>query len=692
MAVAVQSSTTAAQTSNSLTLTLTRPSGLVDGDLLVACVAHKNGAGALNTPTGWTAAGSIEIAGGWMGSRIFYRIASGEPATQDFTTDTSDKLSGVLVRIDGQHASSFLNAFGSDSNTSSSETASVSPSVTTTADGCLILSFHANREVSAPVNGSPPSGTTQTAFAESSFGAAAAVAQEKQATKAATGAATWTLDAAGPWAAWTVAIAPAAGGGGGGGGTSEGGRPPIKRGLYLKNGEGDESGIPLASFWNKVNSSSRIRGACVIVFWDNIETSKNVYDFSVIDSAITQANAIGKKLTLELRVHSYGTSAENVTTVGVPSYIWQSSEYGGIAGAYGLARKHKNQFSVRLWDANVMERIALLFEAVLAYCSGKSVDAVFNNESTVGAIDSANADASDYTPAKMVAQYKTLIERATAAAGSDTRFCFVANFVKNGNNNDGGDLDTLFDYCADNDAGWSAPDPLSLDKPVSGWATGNFRMQQQDLAATGTTTNPVVSGVAPIPYMPLGEQGAGAFIELSGGYLGSGKNLLDFMLYLIEQCGMEFLAVTENYQSLANYTGGALLGYQEIVTLLDDSNVPAADLAVLQAWADAADSEGGVTGSATQSLPSLRQSAVALLGNVAVQTLPSLTQSATGASASYIAVATQTLPSLTQAATGTHSIATNIAAQMLPGLSQAGTGRTFYWAQVVPGTETWRVQ
>ncbi len=680
-------------TSKGLTLTIPFPAGVVDGDLLVAFISSKIPSGDINTPSGWTAVGPRIAAGGWITGQAFYRIAASEGASQNFTTTVSERSSGVMLRIDGQHASTFLNAFASDSNTSSSETSSVSPSVTTTADGCLVLSFHANRDAEAPTDGAPPSGMSQVAHTTASFGAAAAVAQATQATMGATGAKSWTLDAAGAWITWTVAIAPATTGGGGGGGTSEGGRPVIPRGLYLKNGEGDESGIPLANFWTRVNSSARVRGACVIIFWDNIETSKGVYDFNVIDNAITEANAISKKLTLELRVHSYGASAENVTTVGVPSYIWQGSEYGGVAGAYGLARKHKNQYSVRQWDPQVMERVALLFEAVLTYCSGKLPSVVFNNETTPGAIDANNPDANDYTPARQVAQYKILIERATAAAGSDTRFGFVANFIRTGNNQDGGDLDTLYDYCVDNDAGWSAPDPLSLQKPVDDWLATAFRMQQQDLAATGTIANPSVSGVAPIPYIPLGEEGAGAFRELAGGYLGSGKNLLDLMLYMIEQCGMEFLAMTTNYNDLSDYAGGVLLGYQEVITLLDDSNVPAADLAVLQAWADAEDSEGGVTGAAAQSLPSLTQSAAGTIrSGTIVQTLPSLTQSASGATATFVGSMAQSLPSLVQAAAGTHTIQANVGAQTLPSLSQSATGRTFYWMQVIPGTESWRVQ
>ncbi len=692
MSVVVQSTSTAELNAVGTSITVNAPAGLVDGDMLVAGIASKSGAADFNVPAGWTAIDTTADAN-WVTSRMFWKIAASEGATFTFTATVAEKMSIAVLRIDGQATSSPLNASGKDFN-GSTQAASVSPTITTTADNCLVLSFHGNREVSAPINGSPPAGMSQTVIAEISSGAAAAFAQVTQGTAGATGTKSWTLDSVAKWTAWTVAIAPEAGsGGGGGGGTSEGGRPVIKRGLYLKTAENTETGEVTAAFLAKANSSARIRGICAIIIWDNIETSKDVYDFSIIDDAITAANSIGKKLTIELRANSYGGSAENVTTIGVPSYIWQGSEYGGLAGAYGLARLANGQFVLRFWDPAVMDRVAKLYEQVLAYCSGKLPDAVFNNESTVRAIDVNRADANDYTPAKMLAQYKLLIERSTAAAGSDTRFCFVANFMKNGNNNDGGDLDTLYDYCADNDAGWSAPDPLSRNKPVDGWVTGSFRMQQQDLGATGTTTNPAVSGVAPIPYMPLGEQGAGAFSELTGGYLGSGWNLLDLMLYLVEQCGMEWLAITENYKSLGDYAGGELVGWQEIVTLLDDNNVPAADLAVLQAWAEAEDSSGGVTGSAVQTLPSLTQSAAGTIrSGTIVQTLPSLTQSASGATATFVASIAQTLPSLTQTAAGVHTIGTNVAAQTLPSLSQSATARHFYWVQVVPGTESWRVQ
>ena len=680
----VRSTTTAAPNENASSLSLAIPNGTVNGDLLVAFLSHKNGGGDFFAPAGWTAAAERENASGWNASKVFWKIAANEGTSVAFTTDSIDRLAGQMLRIDGHDAGDPIDAVASAHDRSSSATASVAPSVATSKENALVLSLHANREVAGVVSGSQPSGYNQIVIAESGFGACAASAERSLASPGNTGSASWPLRDPGQWTAWTIAINSASGGAQPGPDPiPEGGAAPVVKGLYIKSGEGDESGIPGQTYWDAVDSSPRIRGACVIIFWFNIETAFDVYQFDVIDNAIAECQAIGKRCTFELRIHSYGASAEEPHTVGVPEYLYRDhSTYGGNPGAGGLARKHKSQYSIRVWDPNVMDRVAKLYEKVFEYCADKPVDMIVGPESTPGAIDSNNPDASDYTVSACLEQYRIMIERATKAAGASTRFCFLGNFIKFGNNSQGGDLDTVYDYCYVNDAGWSSPDPRVSAKPNNGEWGNIFRMHQQRLAGRGTANSP-----ADVPYMPLGEQGAGGFTDLSG-YLTGNLTLLDMMLYLIEQCQMVYYAVTINYKADSAYKNEPL-GWREIVDLIDEPALSASDRKVLQDWAEAPDVAGGIVGPIASMLPALTQQAAGVMGNSADQTLPALTQQADGINAGGGA-AVQTLPALTQQANGAMSDLVDWGYSVLPPISQAGVGNFYHWAPMDPAEGEWR--
>lgn len=122
MAIVVQSSSSTAWASAS-SVVITKPSGLIVGDLLVAIIPYGDGGITVSAPAGWTTitattSGSIAIA-------PFWKIAtSTETAATDFTftlTGGTPYVAGGLLRIDGHSAGNpiWTSAGGTTSNTSS---------------------------------------------------------------------------------------------------------------------------------------------------------------------------------------------------------------------------------------------------------------------------------------------------------------------------------------------------------------------------------------------------------------------------------------------------------------------------------------------------------------------------------------------------------------------------------------------
>ena len=121
MAVVIQSQASA---KGSGSLVITKPSGVVSGDLLVA-VLMNGGSATISAPAGWTAIREdTEING--TNQRIFYKVAGGSEGA-DYTFTASQNLTGVIFRIDGQAASSPINANGPSTG--------ITPSI----ENCMLL-------------------------------------------------------------------------------------------------------------------------------------------------------------------------------------------------------------------------------------------------------------------------------------------------------------------------------------------------------------------------------------------------------------------------------------------------------------------------------------------------------------------------------------------------------------------------
>ncbi len=122
---------------SSTTLTITKPSGVQEGDLLLAVMCGR-GAGGGETWTGDTGWTEVVDQGVWPILRVAWKIAgASEPASYSFTCSSSRQLGGGILRI-ARGAFDTIGAIG----TSTTTAAVVAPAITAT--GALLIGFFVN--------------------------------------------------------------------------------------------------------------------------------------------------------------------------------------------------------------------------------------------------------------------------------------------------------------------------------------------------------------------------------------------------------------------------------------------------------------------------------------------------------------------------------------------------------------------
>ena len=127
-------------------ITVDKPSGTEEGDLLLCFVGVKNASGNPITwtiPTGWTEE-IIENGATFIGGGVFYKIATAtEPGAYSFgwNSTVTDLATATMFRLIGIDSTTPINASAADyrSQTGDLETDPTIPSVTTTVDNCMVF-------------------------------------------------------------------------------------------------------------------------------------------------------------------------------------------------------------------------------------------------------------------------------------------------------------------------------------------------------------------------------------------------------------------------------------------------------------------------------------------------------------------------------------------------------------------------
>jgi hypothetical protein len=203
-------------------ITLDRPSGTADGDLLLAFMMHDDESdGPYGTaPTSWTKEfDEASPTGDWRMLVYSKDAGASEPSTYTWSgLNNGEGQVGCIVRVDGQAAVTPL-TFGSttETNMSSSYTCAAA-SVTVAADGALLIGFWAmdSDDTSLDLDtGTPPSGMTlieQSNTGQSGDSGGALYRESVNSGATGTRTATWTAYNTGYMRGLLVVVEPAASG------------------------------------------------------------------------------------------------------------------------------------------------------------------------------------------------------------------------------------------------------------------------------------------------------------------------------------------------------------------------------------------------------------------------------------------------------------------------------------------------
>lgn len=203
--------TVATGTADGGNISVTKPSGTVDGDLLFAVHwQDPDGAPASQTASGWTQVGSTQDNANGS-TKLWRKAASSEGASYTFGGDASGSSVVIVIRVDGHNAASPIDAgpsFGTGATSTSHVAPDISPAGSDSLLVCGAYGLVAGSETRTYT--APGTMTEQADLQPSGLWVVGTLATQSLAASGATGTRTFTLSASKPWNTFSVAIASAA--------------------------------------------------------------------------------------------------------------------------------------------------------------------------------------------------------------------------------------------------------------------------------------------------------------------------------------------------------------------------------------------------------------------------------------------------------------------------------------------------
>lgn len=194
-------------TNGAALLTITKPAGVVENDLMIAQISIANLPTTITTPGGWTLI--RELTAVHLRTIAYYKVAGdSEPADYTWTFSGATTAAGGILAYQGVDASSPVNI--ENGQATPNDTSHATPSVNTTRSNCMLVtlfSVHSN----AILNWTPPAAEAERFDISSMAGSdneAVEGNDETQAVPGATGAKTATSSGAGVGTAQIIALQP----------------------------------------------------------------------------------------------------------------------------------------------------------------------------------------------------------------------------------------------------------------------------------------------------------------------------------------------------------------------------------------------------------------------------------------------------------------------------------------------------
>ncbi len=187
-----------------------------------------------------------------------------------------------------------------------------------------------------------------------------------------------------------------------------------------------------------------IAGVLVDFKWNALESSKGVYDFSLIDRYVNEVKSLkaGKHLIIRVENRGFG----GFTGVAVPGYLMTDPVYlgGQVPMAAGVV--------ARIWDSPVMDRLIALHQALGAkYDSDPTVEGISTSETAIG-WSPAHPAPSTYSTSALLTQLKRFIAAERASWPQSDVFC-ESNYL--GANTD---MEAFVKSCGDDRSVIGGPD------------------------------------------------------------------------------------------------------------------------------------------------------------------------------------------------------------------------------------------
>ncbi|MEX5718236.1 PKD domain-containing protein [Geodermatophilus maliterrae] len=192
-------------------VTVPRPAGVADGDVLIAQITTDNAPSIGSAPAGWTPVLSAPVSIGG-GARVFVyshvvTSAAAEPASYTWQLSAAQKWGAVVGSFRGVNRATPLDTAPVTAVDRTFAASSLTlPGVTTVTPGALLVGGIGLDSSAAGIE--PPSGWTE--IGESSGAQAAELASRATTTAGPSGSATWHLPKATAVGGWLVALRPAA--------------------------------------------------------------------------------------------------------------------------------------------------------------------------------------------------------------------------------------------------------------------------------------------------------------------------------------------------------------------------------------------------------------------------------------------------------------------------------------------------
>jgi hypothetical protein len=198
----------------------------------------------------------------------------------------------------------------------------------------------------------------------------------------------------------------------------------ISRGIYALGAARDFANTPQDDRLSGIRSYDFVSGFTLRVFWSDIESAQDQYNFAVVDAAIQSVAAMGRGLNLEI------LNGEE------PAYV--------LAGASATYIDHRGGTNPVPWDTFAQQRMAALYTALANHVvPGPGGPHPLSQDSTLRSIDAAPAGLNfgvrdinsgirshpDYTQQRYIDAVASGVAASAAAFPNDTNFLAFFGFT-----------------------------------------------------------------------------------------------------------------------------------------------------------------------------------------------------------------------------------------------------------------------